>query len=63
MIADASVIQVNTLTEAVKDLAERGQADIGLDYAYLDDVTYQDWQRYHDLIRSTFSPVSVLHVD
>lgn len=43
--------EVNTLTEAVKDLAERGQADIGLDYAYLDDVTYQDWQRYHDLIR------------
>ncbi|KAI0794103.1 hypothetical protein C8Q74DRAFT_1215512 [Fomes fomentarius] len=43
--------EVKTLTEAVKDLAERGQADIGLDYAYLDDVTYQDWQRYHDLIR------------
>lgn len=31
---------------------DRGQADIGLDYAYLDDVTYLDWQRYHDLERS-----------
>lgn len=33
-------------------MAEHAQGDIGLDYAYLDDVTYHDWQRYHDLIRS-----------
>ncbi|KAI0741638.1 hypothetical protein C8Q80DRAFT_146989 [Daedaleopsis nitida] len=43
--------EVNQLTDAVKDLAERAQTDIGLDYAYLDDVSYHDWQRYHDLIR------------
>lgn len=36
----------------VKALAERAQADIGIDYAWLDDVTYSDWQRYHDLMRS-----------
>ena len=36
----------------MKDIVDRGQADIGLDYAYLDDVTYHDWQRYHDLERS-----------
>ncbi|KAF8880194.1 hypothetical protein BD779DRAFT_1549903 [Infundibulicybe gibba] len=36
----------------VKLFAERAQADIGLDYAWLDDVTYDDWQRYHDLMRT-----------
>ncbi|KAF8903508.1 hypothetical protein CPB84DRAFT_1845800 [Gymnopilus junonius] len=43
-----------TITESttrVKNLAEQGQASIGLDYAWLEDVTYHDWQRYHDLIR------------
>ena len=43
---------MNKITEEIKDLAERAQANIGLDYAYLDDVSYHDWQRYHDLIRS-----------
>ncbi|TRM65389.1 hypothetical protein BD626DRAFT_488617 [Schizophyllum amplum] len=38
--------------QEVKALAERAQADIGIDYAWLDDVTYSDWQRYHDLMRS-----------
>lgn len=28
----------------IKSIAEDGQADIGLDYAWLDDVTYMDWQ-------------------
>ncbi|KAL1710836.1 hypothetical protein EV121DRAFT_191811, partial [Schizophyllum commune] len=36
----------------VKALAERAQADLGIDYAWLDDVTYADWQRYHDLMRA-----------
>ncbi|TFY83656.1 hypothetical protein EWM64_g358 [Hericium alpestre] len=45
--------EVNTITEEVKDLAENAQADIGLDYVWLDDVTYQDWQRYHDLLRTS----------
>ncbi|KAK0238542.1 hypothetical protein EDD85DRAFT_882746 [Armillaria nabsnona] len=35
----------------VKALAEKAQADLGLDYAWLEDVTYDDWQRYHDLMR------------
>ncbi|KAF8972697.1 hypothetical protein BDZ97DRAFT_1782239 [Flammula alnicola] len=35
----------------VKNLAERAQADLGLDYAWLEDVTYADWQKYHDLMR------------
>ena len=44
--------QVARLAAEVRDIVDRGQADIGLDYAYLDDVTYLDWQRYHDLERS-----------
>lgn len=32
-------------------MAESAQNDVGLDYVWLEDVTYNDWQRYHDLIR------------
>ena len=38
----------------MKLLAETAQADLGLNYAWLDDVTYLDWQRYHDLMRGAF---------
>lgn len=34
----------------VRSIADDAQADIGLDYAWLDDVTYMDWRRYHALI-------------
>lgn len=44
--------EVEASAARIKQLAERAQADIGLDYAWLDDVTYHDWQRYHDLMRS-----------
>ncbi|KAH9933371.1 uncharacterized protein B0H18DRAFT_983356 [Fomitopsis serialis] len=48
---DKEVAEVRKVAEAVKDHAENAQVDIGMDYAYLDDTTYQDWQRYHDLVR------------
>lgn len=35
----------------LKDMADAAQADVGLDYVWLEDVTYRDWQRYHDLAR------------
>ena len=38
----------------MKDLAGRAQADLGMDYSWLEDVTYQDWQRYHDLARREY---------
>jgi len=44
--------QVQSAHTLVRHLAEQGQANVGMDYAWLDDVTYQDWQRYHDLLRS-----------
>ena len=53
-------MQLDRLTEEVKDLAERGQADIGLDYAWLDGVTVADWTRYHDLLTSTSMILALL---
>lgn len=32
-------------------MAEQAQANLGMDYAWLEGVTYMDWQRYHDLMR------------
>jgi len=37
----------------VKGIADKAQGDLSLDYAWLDDVTYDDWQRFHDLIRTS----------
>lgn len=31
--------------------ADRAQTDLGMDYAWLDDVSTTDWSRYHDLKR------------
>ncbi|KAI0331643.1 hypothetical protein GY45DRAFT_1248405, partial [Cubamyces sp. BRFM 1775] len=50
-VLDQELAEVNKVVEEVKDIVDKAQADIGLDYAYLDDVTYMDWQRYHDLAR------------
>ncbi|KAG5641429.1 hypothetical protein DXG03_005245 [Asterophora parasitica] len=50
---EKEVEQVNVAAATVKSFAERAQADIGLDYAWLDDVTYHDWQKYHDLMRTS----------
>ncbi|KAH8110987.1 hypothetical protein DFH11DRAFT_1859633 [Phellopilus nigrolimitatus] len=35
---------------AVKAIADNAQTDMGLDYAWLEDVTYKDWRRYHALL-------------
>ncbi|KAI6044418.1 hypothetical protein EDC04DRAFT_367432 [Pisolithus marmoratus] len=42
--------EVSSAAANVRDVAEKGQVDLGLDYAWLDDVTYNDWQRYHGLM-------------
>lgn len=51
LVADAELAEVMKATAPVRDLSERAQADIGIDYAWLDDVTTRDWERYHDLMR------------
>ncbi|KIL65594.1 hypothetical protein M378DRAFT_161903 [Amanita muscaria Koide BX008] len=43
--------EVLKTSSELKSLAETAQANLGLDYAWLEDVTYEDWQRYHDLMR------------
>ncbi|CDO69647.1 hypothetical protein BN946_scf184851.g35 [Trametes cinnabarina] len=50
-VLNKELAEVKKVVDEVKDIVDRAQADIGLDYAYLDDVTYLDWQRYHDLAR------------
>ena len=42
---------VEKATGAVTELAQKAQVDLGLDYSWLDDVTVEDWVRYHDLMR------------
>ena len=43
--------QVYQVTSKIKNMAEQAQANLGMDYAWLEDVSYLDWQRYHDLMR------------
>ncbi|KAG8215062.1 hypothetical protein J3R82DRAFT_8483 [Butyriboletus roseoflavus] len=50
IVLDKELQEVATVTAAVREVAEKGQLDLGLDYAWLEDVTYNDWQRYHALI-------------
>ncbi|KAI5118675.1 hypothetical protein M0805_003612 [Coniferiporia weirii] len=42
--------EIEGASRIVRNAAEDGQTDIGLDYAWLDDVTYMDWRRYHALL-------------
>jgi hypothetical protein len=46
--------QVQRAAADVKNFAGDAQSDLGMDYAWLGDVTYEDWQRYHDLMRGGF---------
>lgn len=41
-VEEVKEVEANAL--AVREVADLAQADIGLDYAWLDDVTYLDWQ-------------------
>lgn len=52
-IRTREVEEIDSAAETVKAFADRAQSDIGLDYAWLDDVTYYDWQKYHDLMRTS----------
>lgn len=49
-ILDQELREVYAVTAEVREVAEKAQVDLGLDYAWLDEVTYSDWQRYHSLI-------------
>lgn len=49
-ILDQELREVYAVAAEVREVAEKAQVDLGLDYAWLDEVTYSDWQRYHSLI-------------
>ncbi|KAF5353095.1 hypothetical protein D9758_008728 [Tetrapyrgos nigripes] len=51
-VKDLEVQECLSAAKEIKSYAEGAQADLGLDYAWLDDVTYYDWQKYHDLMRA-----------
>ncbi|KAF8522999.1 hypothetical protein JB92DRAFT_1644485 [Gautieria morchelliformis] len=44
------IAEVLAIGEEVTEMAHRAQADIGIDYSWLADVSYEDWQRYHKLV-------------
>ncbi|OAX41027.1 hypothetical protein K503DRAFT_768024 [Rhizopogon vinicolor AM-OR11-026] len=50
VILDQELREVSFVTAQVREVAEKAQVDLGLDYAWLEEVTYSDWQRYHSLI-------------
>ncbi|KAG6856440.1 hypothetical protein H0H87_004405 [Tephrocybe sp. NHM501043] len=52
-VRERELKEIESASETVKTFADRAQADLGLDYAWLDDVTYYDWQKYHDLMRTS----------
>ncbi|KAG9050428.1 hypothetical protein FS837_005501 [Tulasnella sp. UAMH 9824] len=49
---NAPALQIEKLVNEVRDLGATAQADLGLDYAWLDDVTVKDWARYHGLLNA-----------
>ncbi|KAJ3745783.1 hypothetical protein DFH05DRAFT_1051892 [Lentinula detonsa] len=51
-VRELEVQEYHRATKEVKTYAQKAQGDMGMPMAWLDDVTYQDWQKYHDLIRA-----------
>ncbi|KAJ3874263.1 hypothetical protein F5051DRAFT_505987 [Lentinula edodes] len=51
-VRELEVQEYHRATKEVKNFAQKAQGDMGMPMAWLDDVTYQDWQKYHDLIRA-----------
>lgn len=49
-VTNHEVALVQDAYSKIKELAGSAQMDLGMDYAWLDDVSYQDWQRYHALM-------------
>jgi len=53
--------QVKLAADTVRDIADSAQADVGYDYIWLDDVTYLDWKRYHDLLGKSDNFTNLAH--
>ncbi|KAG9017029.1 hypothetical protein FRB90_002038 [Tulasnella sp. 427] len=53
--------EIEKLVNEVQDLGATAQADLGLDYSWLDDVTVKDWARYHGLLNAAKELETRLH--
>ncbi|KAG7093542.1 hypothetical protein E1B28_007213 [Marasmius oreades] len=51
-VRDVEVQECLQMSQEVKSLADNAQSDLGMDYAWLENVNWEDWQRYHDLART-----------
>ncbi|KAF8652164.1 hypothetical protein AX16_004521 [Volvariella volvacea WC 439] len=52
---EKEVQEILKLENEVKAIASDAQSDIGMDYAWLDDVTHWDWKKYHHLMTSALN--------
>ncbi|KAI0272732.1 hypothetical protein BC834DRAFT_966707 [Gloeopeniophorella convolvens] len=50
---EKEVEEVQLVSAEVLAISDKAQADLGYDYIWLADVTYHDWERYHDLARKS----------
>ncbi|GJJ11098.1 hypothetical protein Clacol_005329 [Clathrus columnatus] len=44
--------EIGVFAEKITNLAAQAQQDLGMGYTWLADVTYNDWQRYHKLVKT-----------
>jgi len=51
-VLDEEDEEVKKAADVVEDLAGNAQGDIGLSWAFLDDVTHLEWKRYHAFANS-----------
>ncbi|KAF5384624.1 hypothetical protein D9757_007510 [Collybiopsis confluens] len=51
-VRELEVQEYHRATAEIKVFAQKAQGEMGMPMAWLDDITYNDWQKYHDLMRS-----------
>jgi len=51
-VRELEVQEYHRATKEVKEFTNTAQGDMAMPMAWLDDITYKDWQRYHDFMRA-----------
>jgi hypothetical protein len=54
--------QVEKAIVNIMDIAKEAQSDLGGQYAWLEDVTVQDWKRYHALVDGEFDVLAACYI-
>ncbi|KAF8586375.1 hypothetical protein K439DRAFT_963117 [Ramaria rubella] len=47
---DKELKEIEAISEEILELAYKAQTDVAMDYSWLADVSWEDWQRYHKLV-------------